>query len=348
MGDDIPVREIFETDGRYIPIESIGAGSFGVVFLVRSYDTNEFYAAKILKPSERNREEYNREVEVYKLLSSNKTPSSIGCYEDIVCLHDNFEVEVNGNIYYVMVLELMTADLWTLIYGETDDDEEIENVPSQNAELMVDYMENLLEGLAYIHSKGLAHNDIKPANILLDVREGLDFYRAKYVDFGLTCTDNTYPAILEKTLRCRIQGSPNYISPDYVITEKPVTLELAQKDDVWALGVVFRFLASGVETYPIAASEFYISTTPDTNPFEFLASVRLGVGEITDEDKIMVYKTDRIPDEEIPRGVSPVSYYTGDADNDFIVNHVINRMSSIDADDRPTAEEMLNYIRRRS
>lgn len=42
------------------------------------------------------------------------------------------------------------------------------------------YFTQLISALAYVHSKGVAHRDVKPENILLDV-----FGNAKLCDFGL-------------------------------------------------------------------------------------------------------------------------------------------------------------------
>ena len=43
---------------------------------------------------------------------------------------------------------------------------------------------SLIAGLDYIHSKYISHGDIKPENILIDIRQS-DMFSVKLCDFGL-------------------------------------------------------------------------------------------------------------------------------------------------------------------
>jgi len=67
-------------------------------------------------------------------------------------------------------------------------------------------MKNLLEALAYIHSKNIVHRDLKPENIILKSKD--NDYDLSLADFGLS-------VIIEdgKPLD-RGCGSPGYIAPE--------------------------------------------------------------------------------------------------------------------------------------
>nr|QBK92342.1 MAG: putative serine/threonine protein kinase [Pithovirus LCPAC304] len=336
---DIPIS-VNDNIGGYIVIKDIAQGGFGKVYEVRSLETGEHFAAKVLYSSAKNEEEYNREIYAYELLSSRKTLS--GCYEHIVCLEDYFTLILDfgdaSKTYYALILALMDFDLWPLIEGGL----------KANVQLVIEYMTMLLEGLAYIHSKGIAHNDIKPANILL--KEEPEFIFPKYVDFGLSCTDETQAKHLAKMFRCGAQGDPLYISPDYMsVLSDPtkITLKLAQKDDIWALGVIFRFMVSSKEVYPFKLVNEYVNSLAENdyaNPDKVFAAVILSIGKGTSETKKVYFGTEDVKDSDIPFGVEPILYDTGNPKLDNIVKGVIEQMSAIEAIDRPTARQLLDYI----
>jgi len=63
----------------------------------------------------------------------------------------------------------------------------------------------LISALAYLHSKCIAHRDIKLENLLLD-----DFNNVKIIDFGFsTCIPN------EKKIKM-FCGTPSYMAPEIV------------------------------------------------------------------------------------------------------------------------------------
>lgn len=90
------------------------------------------------------------------------------------------------------------------------------------------YFRQILEGVAYFHSKGVCHRDIKPENILID-----DDGKVKIIDFGFSANTSN-----KLTTFC---GTPPFMSPQ--ITKK-ISYD-GGAADVWALGVLLYLLVTG-------------------------------------------------------------------------------------------------------
>ncbi|KAF8158040.1 hypothetical protein B0H34DRAFT_707275 [Crassisporium funariophilum] len=86
----------------------------------------------------------------------------------------------------------------------------------------------LLSGVEFLHKRGVVHNDIKPANILLSHRNVpvlVDFGFAEKYDMG---SDTAFHSNLS-------YGTPEYLSPERARGLPHDT----RKSDVWSLGVTF-------------------------------------------------------------------------------------------------------------
>lgn len=81
--------------------------------------------------------------------------------------------------------------------------------------------------LAALHARGYVHCDLKPQNILLQGDGGV-----RLIDFGQACPVGT--------VKPRIQGTPDFISPEQVRC-----LPVSFKSDVFGLGAVAYHLLSG-------------------------------------------------------------------------------------------------------
>ncbi len=87
----------------------------------------------------------------------------------------------------------------------------------------------LTEAVAYIHSKGIAHRDLKPQNILV-TRNG---EQVKLIDFGLADTDSH--AVLKQPA-----GTLYYMSP-----EQQQGSVADGRNDIYSLGVIFSQMRLG-------------------------------------------------------------------------------------------------------
>ncbi|GAA1361402.1 outer membrane protein assembly factor BamB family protein [Streptomyces beijiangensis] len=97
----------------------------------------------------------------------------------------------------------------------------------------------LAEALAAIHRAGLIHRDLKPSNILL-THDG-----PRVIDFGISrAIDSTM-----LTAEGQVIGSPGFISP-----EQSRGGELTPASDVFALGGVLAFAATGTPPFGTGAA----------------------------------------------------------------------------------------------
>ena len=107
----------------------------------------------------------------------------------------------------------------------------------------------IAEGLSHLHSLGLAHADLKPANVMVSE----DASRAILVDLGLSHN-------LDRRGRTRVCGTPGYMAPEIWDGQRP-----SYESDVYALGCLCYELIAGCLPFAGTAEESrlgHLSATP--------------------------------------------------------------------------------------
>lgn len=90
-------------------------------------------------------------------------------------------------------------------------------------------MRQIVQGLSYLHSQGIAHRDLKLENVLIDPATGL----VKIIDFGFSVQVQDDHTKIPFTC-----GTPHYMSPELALRRDYLPLQA----DLWALGVLFYAL----------------------------------------------------------------------------------------------------------
>jgi eukaryotic-like serine/threonine-protein kinase len=86
-------------------------------------------------------------------------------------------------------------------------------------------LRQVLDGLAYVHARGLVHRDLKPTNIMVDDRR-----RARLMDFGLVKGSRDDEAL---TQAGRVVGTYRYMSPEQAQGRK-----VDARSDLYSVGVI--------------------------------------------------------------------------------------------------------------
>jgi serine/threonine protein kinase len=198
--------------GRYEYVKTIGAGASSIVLLVRHVVTSSLFACKVVSRQqlidENNFVRFEQEV---RLLGSLSHPNVVRV-EEIV-----FEPE----LIYLILEYCCQGDLFSHIVAEG-------MFAEHRARLL---FRQIAEALSYIHSKDIAHRDLKPDNILID-RE----FNAKLADFGLCHVTNS------KQLLQTPCGSPLYAPPE-ILSGQGYDGKAA---DIWSLGIVLYAMVTGM------------------------------------------------------------------------------------------------------
>lgn len=161
--------------------------------------------------------------------------------EDIVQRFER-EAKAAARIKHENIVDIYDFGLWEDIYYialEYVDGISLQRVIHENGRLplhiAVAMVYATVTGLAYAHSKGVFHRDMKPANILISM-EGT----VKITDFGLAIISD-YPSI---TAQDGIVGTPAYMSPEQANGE-----DIDGRSDIFSLGLTFYEMLTGQRAY---------------------------------------------------------------------------------------------------
>ncbi|GAA5905316.1 hypothetical protein JCM5296_001439 [Sporobolomyces johnsonii] len=192
----------------------VGKGATAVVRLAHKWDrsTERLYAVKEFRKRRKN----ETEKEYVKKLTSEFCISSTLHHHNIV---ETVDLVQDEQQHWCEVMEYCPGgDLYSAIKKGDLGPAEINS-----------YFKQILAGIAYLHSMGVAHRDIKPENLLLDAKG-----HVKITDFGVS---DVFRMCWEKTthLSKGLCGSEPYIAPEQ-FEHKEYDARLV---DVWAAAVVF-------------------------------------------------------------------------------------------------------------
>ncbi|XP_047446458.1 death-associated protein kinase 3 isoform X1 [Mugil cephalus] len=201
--------------------EELGSGQFAIVRKCREKSSGAEYAAKFIKKrrlssSRRgvSREEIEREVNILREIQ----------HSNIITLHDIFENKTD----VILILELVSG-------GELFDF--LAEKESLTEEEATQFLKQILDGVHYLHSKRIAHFDLKPENIML-LDKNVPNPRIKLIDFGIAHqikAGNEFKNIF---------GTPEFVAPE-IVNYEPLGLEA----DMWSIGVITYILLSGASPF---------------------------------------------------------------------------------------------------
>jgi serine/threonine protein kinase len=199
--------------GRYDVERIIGTGGMGIVLKGFDPELNRPVAIKLLAPHLARvgaaRQRFAREARA----------AAAVVHEHVVPIHN---VESEHTIPFLVMQFIAGESLQARVDREG---------PLSVAEILRIGMQ-AASGLASAHAQGLVHRDVKPANILLENR----VERAYLTDFGLARASDD----ASLTYTGAVAGTPHYMSPEQADGQP-----LDQRSDLFSLGSVLYFMATG-------------------------------------------------------------------------------------------------------
>jgi len=228
-----------DTLGNYRIVRLLGEGGMGAVYEVEHVKLGVHYALKTYTLDHGEIELFRKRFQAEgKMLARLDHPN-------LVKVFDLDVDEATGTLYYVMNLVLYKD-------GETRTLDDIEP-GGADEDTLVQWFSELCGALAYVHSMGIVHRDIKLNNILLTPDRHVvlsDFGISRVFDDRLRKNVGVTQTMVSttKTTGRLIVGTEGYMAPEVLRGE-----EATPAADVYALGVVFFKLLTGVWYDPCLA-----------------------------------------------------------------------------------------------
>ena len=217
--EDIEKTRKFNTDYG-MSNKIIGIGAYGAVKMCYKKKGWKEFAVKVIKKEKiqekmKGSRVINKQVQMFKGLN----------HPALLKIHDFFEDEED---YYIVMDYINAGDLF----------ERVQTRQKFCETCAARVIKQVFSGIAYLHSKGIVHRDIKLENLLIE--ENQDELLIKIIDFE-TCTNTN-----ENTF-CDRLGSLPYMAPEVIQGR------YNEKCDVWSAGVALFVLITG--QYPFVGSK---------------------------------------------------------------------------------------------
>jgi len=205
---------------RYELMGEIGQGGMSVVYRARDRSLDREVAFKVLAES------MTKNPQMAAMIQQEARAGAQLLHPNIVCIYDSGSV---GERAFICM---------ELVSGET-----VEEILIRDGLFaVIDALavtEEILVALAYAHSKGIIHGDVKPSNVIRNERG-----ECKLMDFGsvksLPLGDRTTVAT----------GTPLYMAPELFAGH-----DMDARSDVFALGATLYEMISGAPPFDTAARD---------------------------------------------------------------------------------------------
>ncbi|XP_055019198.1 myosin light chain kinase, smooth muscle-like, partial [Boleophthalmus pectinirostris] len=215
-------------------------GKFGQVYRMTHKETGDICAGKFYRArTSKDKAAALKEIELMNCLHHPKLVQCLAAYDT--------RPEI------VMVMEYIPGgELFARIV-----DDNFEHTEPTCAR----YMQQILEGMQYVHKQNIVHLDLKPENIVCVDTTGTNI---KIIDFGLASKLEADKPLLV------MHGTPEFVAPE-VISYEPVSLET----DMWSIGVICFVLLSGESPF---------QGNNDAETFAFVTAAKFEFDEESFED----------------------------------------------------------------
>jgi eukaryotic-like serine/threonine-protein kinase len=228
--------------GTVTLVKLLGKGAMGAVYVGYQASLKRQVAVKILPKSlassARAQQMFRDEAETVGILN----------HPNIVPVYEMGET----SDFFFQVMQLVVGNDLKSLIGKARK----HPVPTKRSipvPEIIQYIFQILDALEYAHEEGVFHQDIKPANILIDDR----FQRCLVADFGIART-----IWAEYSSQPLMVGTPLYMSP-----EQANCADVDGRTDIYSVGVMLMEMTAGllpVYKEPLADMVKRKQTEPET------------------------------------------------------------------------------------
>src|SRR5437868_2757393 len=231
----VRAAELLGELGDYELLDEVGRGGQGVVFRARQKSLNRIVALKVIGlgqwATEAHLKRFRLEAEAAARLE----------HPGIVPIHEVGERD--GQCYFSMKF---------VEGGQLD--EVVRRAP-MSIRQATELIAKVARTVYYAHGHGILHRDIKPGNILLDVKG-----EPHLTDFGLARLVESESSI---THTLDVIGTPSYMAPEQAVGNNAA---VARATDVYGIGAVLYQLLTGQPPFAGGTTYETIKLLLDTEP----------------------------------------------------------------------------------
>ncbi|XP_077472527.1 kalirin isoform X3 [Stigmatopora argus] len=211
-GTGIQWKENFEL--TFSEISEIGRGRFSVVQKCLNKTTKKEVAVKFVSKKMQKKEQAAHEADILLHVQNHQLVSLLDTYESPTSLMLVLELLEDGRLFDYLVVH----------------DELLE-------EKVAFFIRETLEAVQHLHTCRVAHLDLKPENIMVDLHYPIPC--VKLIDFGDAIQLSGQRRYVHLLL-----GNPEFAAPE-LICGTPVSVA----SDVWSVGVLLYVMLSGVSPF---------------------------------------------------------------------------------------------------
>ncbi len=221
------VENPYTINSEFEILNTLGGGGMGTVYTALQKSIDREVALKMISPNlladEDSQEAFLREAVVTGNLN----------HPNIVSVHD-LGKNGEGCLFYTM--QKIIGISWDRVIKKNSEEENLE------------ILNKVCDAIAYAHSKGVIHRDLKPQNIMLG-----EFGEVMVADWGVAASAGNHELsskAMRLTKESDIEGTPAYMPPEML---DPDVSKIGPRSDIYLLGGILFELISGLRPHKITA-----------------------------------------------------------------------------------------------